>query len=84
LTSTGGSGATRVSTKGEPSAMDYHRWLSVEVNGLPETFIGVNGNFISATVEGTLVMAGDSIDLSIVQTSACTSGADILLVGQDV
>jgi hypothetical protein len=64
--------------------MDYHRWLSVEVNGLPETFIGVNGNFISATVEGTLVMAGDSIDLSIVQTSACTSGADILLVGQDV
>jgi hypothetical protein len=84
LTSTGGSGATRVLTEGEPSAMDYHRWLSVEVNGLPETFIGVNGNFISATVEGTLVMAGDSIDLSIVQTSACTSGADILLVGQDV
>jgi hypothetical protein len=49
--------------EGEPSSMDYIRWLSVEVTGLPEMFTGRNENFIVDTVEGTLVMAGDSIDL---------------------
>jgi hypothetical protein len=44
--------------------MDYICWLSIEVTGLPEMFAGINRNFISATVEGTLVMAGDSIDLA--------------------
>jgi hypothetical protein len=50
--------------KSEPSVMDYIRWLSLEVTGLPEVFAGVNKNFISAMVEGTLVMAEDSVDLA--------------------
>jgi hypothetical protein len=29
------------------SVMDYIRWLSTEVAGLPEMFVGVNDNFIS-------------------------------------
>jgi hypothetical protein len=35
----------------EPSAMDYIRWLSTEVNSLSKVFAGVNENFISAVVE---------------------------------
>jgi hypothetical protein len=62
--------------EGEPSAMDYLRWLSTEVKGLPEMFTSVNRNFISAAVKGTLVMAGDSVDLATVQTSTATNGAD--------
>jgi hypothetical protein len=69
--------------EGEPSAMDYIRWMSVEVTGLPEMFAGVNENFVSAMVEGTLVMAGDSIDLAALWTMAADSGADILSVGRD-
>jgi hypothetical protein len=46
--------------EGEPSAMDYIRWLSAEVTSLPEASSSVNENFISATVEGTLMMARDS------------------------
>jgi hypothetical protein len=50
---------------GEPSAEDYLRWLSVEFTGLPDMFGGVNENFDTATIEGALVMAGDSVDLAI-------------------
>jgi hypothetical protein len=67
----------------EPSAMDYIRWLSAEVTGLLETFAGVNGNFISAVVEGTLVIARNSIDLAALQAMAAECGADILPVGWD-
>jgi hypothetical protein len=42
--------------EGKLSAMDYLRWLSVEMSGLPNMFVGVNENFISAMVEGTLMM----------------------------
>jgi hypothetical protein len=35
-------------------------------------------------VEGTLTMAGDSIDLAALQTMAADSGADILPVEWDV
>jgi hypothetical protein len=35
----------------EPSVVDYIRWLTAEVTGLPEVFAGVNENFVSATVE---------------------------------
>jgi hypothetical protein len=68
----------------EPSAMDYIRWLSTEVTALPEVFVGVNDNFISATVKGTLLMGRDSIDLATLQTVATDSGADILPTGRDV
>jgi hypothetical protein len=47
-------------------------------------FADVNENFISATVEGTLVMIGSSIDLGALQTVAVDSGADILLTEKDV
>jgi hypothetical protein len=70
--------------EGEPSAMDYIHWLSTEVTGLPKAFAGVNENFIFAAVEGTLVMAVDSVDLAALQTVAADSGADILPTGQDV
>jgi hypothetical protein len=50
------------------------------VFGLP----GVNENFISAVVEVTLVMAGDSIDFDGLQTAAADSGADILPAKRDV
>jgi hypothetical protein len=49
--------------EGEPSVVDYIRWLSVDVTGLPEVFAGVNENFVSAMVEGTPVMAGGSADI---------------------
>jgi hypothetical protein len=48
----------------EPLVVEYIRWLSVEVTGLLKLFDDVNENFICAMVEGTLVMAGDSIDLA--------------------
>jgi hypothetical protein len=59
----------------ETSIVDYIRWLSAEVTGIPEVF---------AVVEGTLIMAGDSIYLATFQTMATDSGADTLLTGQDV
>jgi hypothetical protein len=68
----------------EPSAMDYVRWLFTEVTGLPEVFVGIIENFISATVEGTLVMARDSVDLAALQTMAAGSGAEILPTRRDV
>jgi hypothetical protein len=51
-------------SEGEPSVVDYVRWLATEVTCLLEVFAGVNENFISATIEGMLVIAGDSIDLA--------------------
>jgi hypothetical protein len=68
----------------EPSAVDYICWLSVEVTGLPKVFDGVNESFISAAIEGTLVMAGDSMDLAALQTVAVDRGVDILPEEQDV
>jgi hypothetical protein len=59
----------------EPSAADYIRWLSAEVVGLPEMFAGVNENFVSATVEGALVMVGDFVDLDALQNVAADGGA---------
>jgi hypothetical protein len=47
--------------EGEPSALDYLRWLSTEISGLPGMFGGVNENFVTAAVEGALVMAGDFV-----------------------
>jgi hypothetical protein len=70
--------------EGVPSTMVYIRWLSTEVIGILETFVGVNENFISAMVEGTLVMAGDSVDVAALQIMAVDSGADILPAGWDV
>jgi hypothetical protein len=70
--------------KSEPPVVDYIRWLSAEVIGLLEVFAGVNENFISATVEGTFVLAGDSVVLAALQTVAADSGADILPVERDV
>jgi hypothetical protein len=40
-------------------------------------FAGVNENFISGVVEGTLVMAGGYVDLGALQIVATDSGADI-------
>jgi hypothetical protein len=71
-------------SESEPSAMDYNRWLSAEVTGLPDVFAGVNENFISIAVEGTLMMAGDSVHLATLQTIAVDSGADILPTERDV
>jgi hypothetical protein len=70
--------------KSEPSVEDYIRWLFTEVTGLSEVFADVNENFISVAVEGTLVMARDSIDLSALQTMATDSRVDILPSGRDV
>jgi hypothetical protein len=43
--------------EGDPSVADYVRWLGVEVDSLLVVFAGVNENFVSVTIEGTLVMA---------------------------
>jgi hypothetical protein len=60
--------------EGEPSFTDYIRWLFAEVTGLLEVFVGVNEKIISAAVEGTLVMAGGSVDLAAQQASIADSG----------
>jgi hypothetical protein len=70
--------------EGKLSAVDYLRWLSTEVFGLPDMFAGMNENFIFVVVEGTLVMARDSIDFDDIQTMAAESGADILPIDRDV
>jgi hypothetical protein len=49
--------------EGEPSAKDYLCWLSIKISGLPDMFGGINENFVTAAVEGALVMVGDSVDL---------------------
>jgi hypothetical protein len=64
--------------EGEPSALDYLRWLSTEISGLSGMFGGVNENFVTAAVEGALVMAGDSVDLDALQSTATESGADVI------
>jgi hypothetical protein len=70
--------------KGEPSAVDYLRWLSTEISGISDIFGGVNENIATAVVEGALATAGDSVDLEVVQDAAVSSGAGILLAGRDV
>jgi hypothetical protein len=56
----------------------------VEVTGPPEVFAGVNKKFVSAVVEGTLVMAGGSIDLAALQAYTTDTGMDILSTEQHV
>jgi hypothetical protein len=63
---------------GEPSVEDYLNWLSEEVSGLLDVFSSVNENFVTAAVEGALVLASDSIDLEAVWIGASEAGADIL------
>jgi hypothetical protein len=70
--------------EGEPSVADYIRWLSIEVTCLPEVFAGINENFISTMLDGTLVMARGSVNLAALQASATDSSADILLAERDV
>jgi hypothetical protein len=70
--------------KGDSLATDYIRWLLVEVGDLPKVFAGVNENFISSTVEGALMMAGDSVDLNAIQDVAVASGANILPTAREV
>jgi hypothetical protein len=55
--------------------------ITAEAACLPKLFAGVNENFISVTVEGVLVMAGDSIDLAARQAFATYSVADISFLG---
>jgi hypothetical protein len=47
-------------------------------------FGGVNENFITAAIEGALIMAGSSVDLDALQDAAAASGVDILPVERDV
>jgi hypothetical protein len=70
--------------EGNLSIAYYIYWFSVEVSGLPEVFADVNENFISAVVKGTLMMAGESIDLGALQDAASISEADILPMDRDV
>jgi hypothetical protein len=70
--------------EGDLSALDYIRWLSAEVAGLPKMLAGVNENFIFAVVEGTLMMASQSVDLGALQDAAAVSKADILPMEWDV
>jgi hypothetical protein len=56
----------------------------MEVVDLPKVFAGVKENFISAAVEGALVMVGESIDLDALQEAVAVSGADILATERDV
>jgi hypothetical protein len=67
----------------EPSAANYLHWLSAELTGLSEMFAGVNENFISAMVEGTLVMAGSSVYLGALWTVAVDNRANILPMEKD-
>jgi hypothetical protein len=63
--------------EGEPLAVDYLRWMPIEISGLPDMFSGINGNFAIAAVKGALAMAGDSTDLEAVQDTVVSSGADV-------
>jgi hypothetical protein len=58
--------------------------VSTEVTGLPKMFAGINENFISVAIDGTLMIAGDSVDLAALQTVTIDSEADILHMGRDV
>jgi hypothetical protein len=64
--------------------VEYIWWLSMAVAGLPEMFAGVNENFVSATVEGALVVIGESIDLDAFQDVVAESRAYILPADRDV
>jgi hypothetical protein len=68
----------------EPSAVDYLRWLSEEISGLPDMFSGVNKNFATTVIKGALTMARDSVDLDVVRGVAIEAGMDILPAGCDV
>jgi hypothetical protein len=68
----------------EPSVVDYIRWISAEVNGLPEVFAGMNKNFVSAMVRGHSRDGRGSIDLAALHASTADSGANILPVERDV
>jgi hypothetical protein len=46
--------------EGELSAVNYLRWLSTEISSLLNLFGGVNEHFITAAIEGALVMASES------------------------
>jgi hypothetical protein len=70
--------------EGEPSAVDYLQWLSIEISGLPNMFGGINENFATTAVKGALAMAGDPVDLEAMQDATVSSSADILPAGQDV
>jgi hypothetical protein len=70
--------------EGKHSAADYLHWLSVEVSGLPDMFVGVNKNFVSTAVKGTLMMAEDYVDFDGLQTATADSGTDILPTDCDV
>jgi hypothetical protein len=72
------------SIEGLCSPMPESGWLSTEVTGHPEVFAGVNKNYVSVAVEGTVVMAKDSIDLATLQTVAADNGSDILPMEWDV
>jgi hypothetical protein len=53
--------------------------------GLPaKVFVGINENFVLAVIKGVLVMAGDFVDLTVLQVSIAHSGADVLSGGRDV
>jgi hypothetical protein len=41
-------------------------------------FGGVNENYVTAAVEGALIMARDYVDLDALQSTAAESGVDIL------
>jgi uncharacterized membrane protein len=62
----------------EASIEDYVNWLSEEVYVLLDVFSGVNENFAIVAIEGALALAGDSIDLEAVHTTASKDGAYIL------
>jgi hypothetical protein len=47
-------------------------------------FGGVNENFVTAAIEGALIMAGSSVDLDALQDAAAASGVDILPAERDV
>jgi hypothetical protein len=70
--------------EGEPSTADYLHWLSTEISGLLDMFGGVNENFITAAVEGALILASSSVDLDALQDAAAASGVDILPMEHDV
>jgi hypothetical protein len=54
------------------------------VAGLLEVFVDVNKKFVSATVEGALMMVGGSVNLAALQASTADSRVDILPAERDV
>jgi hypothetical protein len=70
--------------EGKLSAVDYLHWLSTKVSGLQDMFAGVNEKYVSAMIEGTLVMAGNSIDSDGLHSATAESEADILPADHDV